>query len=470
MTESTNGSAQPAAHLGLNLGQGGSDPGSAGSSRQPPARQQQPSPPPTQAAQQPPQQPQQPVAPPPAQPPAQPAAQPEPARGQPAQQHPEQQAAPAVPQQDQQPAARAEDPVQEGQARGAVHAAAAPSVDLVAAIRDPNFLALWQQQLGNTATSVADPVAPTVGTLPVAPVSRRRELGPIVPGFRADPYARREYCFFILSSPPLSPLPRRIAEAFAAGDYIPYTQLNPREFAASGHTQEFFFGEGGVLQARSLDSRNDRFISLERWMLASQIAVTETRRYQGEARATALEKHHANVQTICGQYTWPIAREYDIRQRQVAACDSRHDLAGFDRDLIIFIIADNLAHPPPPPPTAPPTQPKRPRDNDKDSLAPPRKRTSGGGASLSSTLCFRCGTVGHLPNSCTAAVTSAGKPVEALMGGRHSNSLRSTSGQCYCFQFARSSACSYTDNCRNLHACSICRSSEHGAAACSSKA
>ncbi|KAI0801974.1 hypothetical protein BC629DRAFT_157583 [Irpex lacteus] len=46
---------------------------------------------------------------------------------------------------------------------------------------------------------------------------------------------------------------------------------------------------------------------------------------------------------------------------------------------------------------------------------------------LSSTLCFRCGTVGHLPNSCTAAVTSAGKPVEALMGGRHSNSLRSTS-------------------------------------------
>ncbi|KAI0731576.1 hypothetical protein BC629DRAFT_1601359 [Irpex lacteus] len=211
MTESTNGSAQPAAHLGLNLGQGGSDPGSAGSSRQPPARQQQPSPPPTQAAQQPPQQPQQPVAPPPAQPPAQPAAQPEPARGQPAQQHPEQQLAPAVPQQDQQPAARAEDPVQEGQARGAVHAAAAPSVDLVAAIRDPNFLALWQQQLGNAATSAADPVAPTVGTLPVVPVSRRRELGPIVPGFRADPYARREYCFFILSSPPLSsgrpPLP-----------------------------------------------------------------------------------------------------------------------------------------------------------------------------------------------------------------------------------------------------------------------
>ncbi|KAI0801975.1 hypothetical protein BC629DRAFT_157582 [Irpex lacteus] len=190
MTESTNGSAQPAAHLGLNLGQGGSDPGSAGSSRQPPARQQQPSPPPTQAAQQPPQQPQQPVAPPPAQPPAQPAAQPEPARGQPAQQHPEQQLAPAVPQQDQQPAARAEDPVQEGQARGAVHAAAAPSVDLVAAIRDPNFLALWQQQLGNAATSAADPVAPTVGTLPVVPVSRRRELGPIVPGFRADPYAR----------------------------------------------------------------------------------------------------------------------------------------------------------------------------------------------------------------------------------------------------------------------------------------
>lgn len=272
-------------------------------------------------------------------------------------------------------------------------------------------------------------------------------------------------------------MPRKIADAFAAGEYIPYSQLNPREFAATGHTQEFIFGEGGVLQARGLDARNDRSITLERWVLASQIAVTETRRHQGEARATVLEKHHSNVQTICGHYGWPVAREYDIQQRQMAALDPAHDLSVFDRHFLLMMITSGLASfatlPPalPPAPPAPNPSPKRSRSGgDRDPLAPPRKRIPGSSTSLASTLCFRCGTLGHLPKNCSATVTSAGKPVEALAGGPHSNSLQSASGVCYCFMFARYSSCSYTDNCRNLHACSLCRSSEHGAASCPNKA
>ena len=86
-------------------------------------------------------------------------------------------------------------------------------------------------------------------------------------------------------------------------------------------------------------------------------------------------------------------------------------------------------------------------------------------------LCFRCSNTGHLPAACTASTTVAGlKTVAPLMGGTHSNSLRAPSGQCYCFNFAQASTCSYADICRNAHASSSCESTEHGARACTARA
>ncbi|KAI0085360.1 hypothetical protein BDY19DRAFT_996892 [Irpex rosettiformis] len=293
--------AASAAHLGLNLPPNGDPGGAPANQSAPPAP---PSPPATQQASRPASGPQPAPQPPAAHPPAPPAQQPPQSAPQAAPQQPQQaaQPAPQPPPQQAQAAQQQAQPAQQPVPAPAQHAEHPAAVNLAEAVRDPALVALWQQH----APQLVAPAFPggelTLGqlvgdTLP-PPTTRRRELPAIIPGFRADPAAR--------------PLPKRLTEGFMAGEYIPYSQLNPQEFTNTSHFQDYVIGEGGTLRAKGLDPRNDSSISVERWLAASQIAVTETRRTHKDGRAEALIKHHANVGIAAGEYGWPVAREYDI--------------------------------------------------------------------------------------------------------------------------------------------------------------
>lgn len=220
-------------------------------------------------------------------------------------------------------------------------------------------------------------------------------------------------------------------------------------------------------QAKGLDPKGEHDITQEVWIPAAEIAVRELSNFHGAERAAALADHHPNVLRLVSSFSRPIMREYDIQQRNIWAGDPRHDISMMDHELLTVIAAKQML--------ALQRQQsasgsKRARDaSERDPSSSPRKRPAGNNFPQP-MLCFRCGNTGHLPASCSASTTVAGKAAAPLMGGAPSNSLRAPSGQCYCFNFARSSSRSYTNSCRNVHACSICQSTENGARACTARA
>ena len=75
-----------------------------------------------------------------------------------------------------------------------------------------------------------------------------------------------------LTSHSVTAQPRKVADAFAAGDYVPYNQLTTKELDAAGHRQELVFTEDGALVPRALDGRAERSISVGEWLHVSAIA------------------------------------------------------------------------------------------------------------------------------------------------------------------------------------------------------
>lgn len=133
-----------------------------------------------------------------------------------------------------------------------------------------------------------------------------------------------------LTSHSVTAQPRKVADAFAAGDYVPYNQLTTKELDAAGHRQELVFTEDGALVPRALDGRAERSISVGEWLHVSAIAVTETGRYHGAERTAALAAHNRSVQDMIYRDGWLVTLEYDMQQRRAAATDPRHDLTEVD--------------------------------------------------------------------------------------------------------------------------------------------
>ncbi|KAI1781869.1 hypothetical protein LXA43DRAFT_1069631 [Ganoderma leucocontextum] len=123
--------------------------------------------------------------------------------------------------------------------------------------------------------------------------------------------------------------------------------------------------------------------SLPDWVVASRLAETLWKKYHAEDRQIALMSHHCEVQNIYRDHTWPIARQYDIRQREIASADHSHSLYGRDTNSLATIILNSHVPAPPivhrvPAPPAPmfhysPTAAKRLRGG-------PAKRPRGGPA------------------------------------------------------------------------------------------
>lgn len=222
-------------------------------------------------------------------------------------------------------------------------------------------------------------------------------------------------------------------------------------------SESHVIAELSALLSKPTDRSDDRNISLQDWFGVSTAVEREMRRLHGDERAEALHKHHMVVLGIASRWSWAIAVEYDIEQRELAFMDKSHDYSTIDNTSVAAIFSKQTLQ------SHRVIQP----------LHSPSKRRASEELSPASTkrqkgvICFRCGSAGHMPASCSASTTSAGKPVPALtLNARSNQALQAPSGVQYCFSFASRGACKFGTSCSFEHSCSLCRSSSHGAANC----
>jgi hypothetical protein len=253
-----------------------------------------------------------------------------------------------------------------------------------------------------------------------------------------------------------SAVPHKVEEAFRAFRYVPHTALtsSARLRAARGE-EEFIINAQGGITAKGFDRRSEKIISTVNWFASAKAAEDRTRFHHGDIRAMALTGHHTIVMELARSHNWDIAMDYDIQQREAVALNPAHDLSGLDTAALTII-----ATRPPPLSAIPLRTLKRPVSSDFE-VSPSKKKPQG--------LCFRCGLLGHLPADCRSDSTAAGKAPAALARGAKSiHALVAQDGRQFCFNFAKSSSCSFGATCTNFHGCSVCRSASHGAGSCKS--
>ncbi|KAG0700377.1 hypothetical protein DFH29DRAFT_932261 [Suillus ampliporus] len=260
------------------------------------------------------------------------------------------------------------------------------------------------------------------------------------------------------------PIPPKVEEAFKNYRYVPYTALTHTARSKAflrGEDSSFVFTQDG-LTAKGLDCANELSIMMVDWIAAAKAAEDRTLHYWGEARASALVSHHLVVLNIGHTHGWPVAMHYDVQQRELAHANHEHNLAGLN--VAALTIANNKI-PPAAPQSTPFISPSK-RAAPSDFQTSPHKKSH----ALASSHCFCCGSSGHLPADCTADTTAAEKPVASLAtNARSKHTLATSNGKHYCFNWANGSNCTFSPNCRNVHACSICGDSSRSASSCKAR-
>jgi hypothetical protein len=275
-------------------------------------------------------------------------------------------------------------------------------------------------------------------------------------------------------------VPAKIDKAIKQFKYINYASLTPaaRSKAAKedlGEGVALAFSAEGLSVKDVLDRKGEADILFVDWVAAAATVVDRTRHHLGDRRGDALESHHRQVQFVASQHgSWSVAREYDIKQRSLAAENPLHDYRVLNPLVLQMILSKQMTQRNENPSFASSASYRRPARDNSDQNSSPRRRDSGlRTVSSSSNVCFRCGFTGHLPAACEARKTSAGKDTarRAPAGSAKSpHALLAPGGkQQFCFRWAQSSSCNFTA-CRNFHGCSICTSSDHGAGLCPNSA
>ncbi|KAH8105148.1 hypothetical protein BXZ70DRAFT_919588 [Cristinia sonorae] len=280
-------------------------------------------------------------------------------------------------------------------------------------------------------------------------------LPPVVAGFRADPLE--------------SVVPPAVDKAVRKGLYVPYDALTrANRVKAHRGEEEIVLHPNGSASIRGLSRDGEKYISLEDWLAASHTVEALVRTYHGDARADCLKAHHMNVRKLLGQgLSWSqTCLPYDIHQRELWAAEPRHDISQIDANHVSLLVATSLqasqlasqsttsSHP-----TA--WQSSKRRAQSPPPSQPSSKKPKTGG------YCFRCGKSGHLPGTCGAETTVAGKPCAAITTlKRGGTALTAPGGKTYCFRFASTASCKFNTDCINFHGCSICLDEAHGAASC----
>jgi hypothetical protein len=220
-------------------------------------------------------------------------------------------------------------------------------------------------------------------------------------------------------------------------------------------------------------------ISYADWTAAAETVEKKTLEYHGTSRLDDLRAHHRNVVEINKQFDWVVACIYDKRSRELSANDSRHDLSFFNQALVLQAHATATksevlatfhamaSHSPIPPYHYPGTFSSSPSSK---RFTPYDSSTWQSRPLKPQSKCFRCGVVGHMAASCDSKTTTAGLPCANWTKRPNSRTgylFDRVSGQSFCFNWAQSSSCRSADHCRNVHKCSVCGDSQHGAGTCS---
>lgn len=266
-------------------------------------------------------------------------------------------------------------------------------------------------------------------------------------------------------------IPPKVEDALRQYKYVPYLAITPaaRLHAARNGDEAFSFNTQGNIVAKGLDRSRERTIKFHDWLTASRAVEERITFYHGANRGAAFVSHHKIVSELTSSHGWEIAQEYDIAQRELAAQNPAHNLTGLDTNALTLVATQAAARVAlatqslPHHTSTSPLKRSAPGDHSFGASQSPRKKAR--------VHCFRCGHSGHLPGDCSAETTSAGKtvaPITATAKSRHA--LTAANGKHYCFNWARSSSCSFGTNCTNVHGCSICGESSHGAGSCPQRA
>lgn len=326
------------------------------------------------------------------------------------------------------------------EANGAHPPANAPLIRIPALFADP------------AAVDKAREAAAAMHNEPKKPV-----LPELVPGFKANPLD--------------AIIPPKVEDALRQYKYVPYLAITPaaRLHAARNGDEAFSFNTQGNIVAKGLDRSRERTIKFHDWLTASRAVEERITFYHGANRGAAFVSHHKIVSELTSSHGWEIAQEYDIAQRELAAQNPAHNLTGLDTNALTLVATQAAARVAlatqslPHHTSTSPLKRSAPGDHSFGASQSPRKKAR--------VHCFRCGHSGHLPGDCSAETTSAGKtvaPITATAKSRHA--LTAANGKHYCFNWARSSSCSFGTNCTNVHGCSICGESSHGAGSCPQRA
>jgi hypothetical protein len=262
-------------------------------------------------------------------------------------------------------------------------------------------------------------------------------------------------------------VPPKVDEVFKAFRYVPYTALtfSAKQKSARGE-EDFVINAQGGITVKNLDRRTERSISELDWIASSKAAEDRTRVHHGEDRAGALSSHHQIVLGIGRSHGWPTALEYDIQQRDLVAANPAHDFSTLDTAALTIIVTAALtaftSRPTFSSPAPTPSFSRKRSTSSEHDGSPSKKKTR--------SICFRCGLPGHLPADCKCETTAAGKaPAAFARGAKSRHALAAPNGRQFCFNWAKSSACSFGATCANFHGCSICGDGSHGAGSCTAQ-
>ncbi|KAE9396535.1 hypothetical protein BT96DRAFT_941644 [Gymnopus androsaceus JB14] len=244
-------------------------------------------------------------------------------------------------------------------------------------------------------------------------------------------------------------IPLAVDEAIRGYKFISYIKLTQDALCMtddSGDQYVLALSDGKITS--TVTKWDEHTISTVEYPSISRTIKEHIATYHGKALGACWRQHHKNVSYLSGEFGFTIGLEYCIKTQCWIADDNKIDFSILDQIRLLVvqeqIHAASIA-----------------------SLKQTFSAISGNTESLkkAESLCFHCGTYGHLPDSCAAPKTVTGRvPFQITnINNTGKKTLVSTTGVPVCYKFAGSSKCSLP-MCAYFYGCSVCGALTHGAA------
>ncbi|TFY54469.1 hypothetical protein EVJ58_g8845 [Rhodofomes roseus] len=135
----------------------------------------------------------------------------------------------------------------------------------------------------------------------------------------------------------------KIDDLIAQFKYVPYSSLTPAAHQKAAQSDEAFVVDvDRSLKLKAPDQKSECSISLVDWLDAGKMVVAATCKHFGADRADRLTAHHGWVEHVTQAFGWDVAVEYDIREREAAAENPRHNLSTYNDKLALMIVVQGM--------------------------------------------------------------------------------------------------------------------------------